>query len=150
MKADAAEARAYAARVRRHTPPVPLLRNLIAAFLAGGTVCLVGQAVLTWFVAGGMRPADAATPTAAVMLALGAVLTGFGLYDEFGRLGGMGAALPITGFANSIVAPAMEYKREGYVFGVGSRMFSIAGPVIVYGVLVALVSAALRFWLVGP
>lgn len=93
---------------------------------------------------------DAAGPTAAIMIVVGSVLTGLGIYDELGRIGGMGAALPVTGFANSMVAPALEYKREGYVLGVGSRMFSIAGPVVVYGLLVSIASASLRFWLVGP
>ncbi|HEY8449636.1 MAG TPA: SpoVA/SpoVAEb family sporulation membrane protein, partial [Bacillota bacterium] len=110
----------------------------------------IGQAVMNWFLRNGLRPDDAAASTAAVMIGVGALLTGLGVYDEVGRFGGMGAALPITGFANSIVAPALEYKREGYVLGVAARMFSIAGPVVVYGLLVSIVSAALRYWAVGP
>ncbi|HEX6989445.1 MAG TPA: SpoVA/SpoVAEb family sporulation membrane protein [Bacillota bacterium] len=150
MKADAAASREYAARVRRHVQCPPMTRNLLAAFLVGGLISVIGQGVLEWFVAGGMSPRDAAAPTATVMVIAGALLTGLGLYDELARFGGMGSALPITGFANSIVAPALEAKREGYVLGVGSQLFTIAGPVIVYGVIAAVVSAAVRYALVGP
>ncbi|MFO7245834.1 MAG: stage V sporulation protein AC [Thermaerobacter sp.] len=150
MRADAAASRDYAGRLRRHQPRPPILRNVLAAFLVGGLICVVGQAVLGWFMSGGMTPKDAAAPTAAVMVIAGALLTGLGLYDELARFAGMGSALPITGFANSIVAPALEAKREGYVLGVGAQLFTIAGPVIVYGVLAALAAAALRYGLVGP
>ena len=82
--------------------------------------------------------------TAGIMIAAGATLTGFGIYDEIGRVGGMGSALPITGFANSIVSPAMEFKREGFILGVSAKMFNVAGPVIVYGLLsAAIVTAAI-------
>jgi len=78
---------------------------------------------------------------------VGALLTGLGVYDEIGRVGGMGSALPITGFANSIVSPAMEFKREGFVLGVSAKMFNVAGPVIVYGILTAAVMALIILWL---
>jgi stage V sporulation protein AC len=83
------------------------------------------------------------------MIALGVSLTAGGIYDEIGRFGGMGSALPITGFANSIAAPALEYKREGFVLGVGAKMFTVAGPVLVYGTITAIIVAALRWLLVG-
>jgi len=150
VKADAAAARDYGGRLRRHVPRPPIARNLVAAFLVGGLISVIGQVVLESFVAGGMTPKDAAAPTAAVMVIAGALLTGFGVYDELARFAGMGSALPITGFANSIVAPALEAKREGYVLGVGSQLFTIAGPVIVYGLLAAVTAAAIRYGLVGP
>lgn len=150
MKLSGREAQQYKLRVRRHRPPRPVLRNLLAAFMVGGTICLVGQVVLTLIRGAGTPLDDATSATAAVMILLGAILTGLGIYDEVGRFGGMGAALPITGFANAIVAPAMDYKREGYVLGVGARMFSIAGPVVVYGLLTSIISAAIRYWMVGP
>lgn len=147
MKASQSETRSYLRRARRHMPRPPFLRNAVAAFLVGGAICTVGQGVLGWFIGQGMQLDDAASPTAAVMVFLGALFTGIGVYDEVGRYGGMGGALPITGFANAIVAPALESRNEGYILGVGARMFSLAGPVIAYGLLVAMASAALRFWL---
>ena len=129
--------------VRKNKPKTPIWRNLFWAFVVGGIIATIGQSVMQWFVDQGMTPKDAAAPTAAVMVFLGSLLTGLGVYDNIARLGGMGAALPITGFANSIVAPAMEYRREGWVLGVGARMFSIAGPVIVYGVVTAVILAAI-------
>ena len=110
-------------------------------YIVGGLICTLGQGVLNYFVSQGMSPKEAGGPTAAVMILLGALLTGLGIYDRLGKFAGAGSFGPITGFANSIVAPALEYKREGYVLGVGARMFQIAGPVLVYGMSTA--------WLVG-
>lgn len=149
MKANRTQAQAYRRLTQRHRPPTPWVRNALVAFLVGGTICLVGQAVFTYFMARGAPVEKAGTPTAEVMIALGALLTGLGVYDRLGAFAGMGAALPITGFANSIVAPAMEFKREGYVLGVGARMFTVAGPVIVYGVVVSLLAAAVRVLVTG-
>lgn len=149
MKAADQEVQEYKQLVRRHTPSRPLARNVLAAFLVGGAISVVGQLILSAFLAGGMPLKEAAPPTAAIMLSLGAILTGFGLYDKLAPIAGMGAVLPITGFANAIVAPALEAKREGYVLGVGMSLFSIAGPVIVYGLLTAIVSAGIRFWWLG-
>jgi stage V sporulation protein AC len=122
-------------------PRPPLVRNLIAAFLVGGLICTIGQFVLNYFISLGMDTKEAGGPTAAVMIFLGALLTGLGIYDRIGKFAGAGSVIPITGFANSIVAPALEFKREGYVMGVGARMFNIAGPVLVYGMATS--------WLVG-
>lgn len=146
MKGTQREQQAYARKVNRHKPRPPIFRNAVTAFVTGGIITAMGQVVMNWFSAGGLPQTESAGATAAVMISVGAVLTGFGLYDRLGRWGGMGAALPITGFANAIVAPAMEHKREGYVLGVGARMFTIAGPVIVYAVLVAVASAGVVFW----
>ena len=129
--------------MRKNQPKTPIWRNVFWAFVVGGIIAVIGQWVMQWFIGQGMTPKDAAAPTAAVMVFLGALLTGLGVYDNIAKLGGMGAALPITGFANSIVAPAMEFQREGWVLGVGARMFSIAGPVIVYGVITAVILAAI-------
>jgi stage V sporulation protein AC len=121
-----------------------VLQNAVLAFVVGGAICAVGQVVLLWLLGRGLKESQAVAYTAAVMIGVGATLTGAGVYDEIGRVGGMGSALPITGFANSIVSPAMEYKREGFVLGVTAKMFNVAGPVIVYGLLTAaLVTAAL-------
>lgn len=134
--------------IRRRTPPRPIALNLVRAFLVGGLICAIGQIFFVFFRGRGLPLSETSAATAGSMIFLGALLTGFGVYDRIGRQGGMGAFLPITGFANAIVSPAMEFRREGFVLGVGARMFQVAGPVIVYAVLVStLVGSVL--WLVG-
>ncbi len=144
MKASQTEARQYNRFVSGFVPPRPVVRNALLAFLVGGTICAIAQLVLSFLLVRGIPEVRALGYTAAVMIALGSVVTAFGVYDEIGRVGGMGAALPITGFANSIVSEAMEFRREGLVLGVGARMFSIAGPVIVYGLLAAALVTVVR------
>ncbi|MBX6378906.1 MAG: stage V sporulation protein AC [Clostridia bacterium] len=150
-RADAGVRQQFQQIRQRHAPRPPYVRNVILAFLVGGAICAVGQVVLSLFTAAtGAAVEVAAAPTAVALIFLSALATGVGVYDELGRLGGMGASLPITGFANSIVSPAMEFKREGWVFGVGHRMFTIAGPVLVYGILTAVALGAVHFVLYGP
>lgn len=127
-------------------PRPPIVRNVIWAFCVGGLICTLGQGVMNSFIGLGFSAKDAGAPTAAVMVFIGALLTGLGVYDELGKYAGAGSIVPITGFANSIVAPAMEFKREGYVFGVGAKMFSIAGPVLVFGMMTAFISGFI-YWL---
>lgn len=127
-------------------PKHNLLKNCFYAFMVGGTICLIGQLFLTLY-SGSFGERDAAAVTAGTMVFLGAFLTGIGVYDKIGKIGGAGSIVPITGFANSIVAPAMEFKREGYVFGVGARLFNIAGPVLVYGTLVSCLIGIIYFLL---
>jgi len=146
---DRATTEKYARMVARHAPRPPLLRNVLGAFLVGGAICAVGQLVLGLLLARGLPLKEATTPTSTIMIVLGALLTGLGVYDEVSKRGGMGAALPITGFANSIAAPAMEFRREGLVLGVGARLFTIAGPVIVFAVAAALVVAGFRMLVTG-
>ncbi|HEY8498123.1 MAG TPA: stage V sporulation protein AC [Limnochordales bacterium] len=132
----------------RRRPRPRYLRNALLAFLVGGLIALLGQALTAWFAGRGL-PEDQASGRAAVTLVfLGSLLTGLGVYDEIARVGGAGAAIPITGFANSITAPAMEFAREGYVFGLAARMFQVAGPVLVYGTASAVVAGLLRYLLV--
>lgn len=138
----------YQKLARKRRPRPPLLKNALLAFLVGGAICAAGQGVFEFFVSQGLPREKASGPTAAVMVFLGASLTALGVYDELGRVGGAGSAIPITGFANSIVAAAMEYRTEGLVMGLAARMFQIAGPVIVYGVVSAVVVGILRFLLV--
>ena len=127
------DAKRYQYVVKQKLPAKATLRNAAMAFVVGGLICLVGQVVMDFFVGRGFSEPAASAPTAIVMVALSTILTGFGVYDRIGQWGGMGAALPITGFANSVVAPAMEYRREGMVLGIGTRMFQVAGPVLVFG-----------------
>ena len=127
-------------------PKPPLLKNTFWAFIVGGLICCLGQFIQDYFVRIGISLKDAAAPTSAVMVFLGAFLTGIGVYNDLGKFAGAGSIVPITGFANSIVAPAMEFKREGYIFGVGAKMFVIAGPVLVYGLVTAF-TVGLIYWL---
>ncbi|MGI6225245.1 MAG: stage V sporulation protein AC [Peptococcales bacterium] len=129
----------YGRLVYKSLPKTPVLKNVIAAFLVGGTICSIGQIVLNSFTLGGIPIKEATTFTSMVMIFLGALLTGLGIYDEIGRLGGAGSTVPVTGFANSIVSPAMEFKREGYIYGVGAKVFTIAGPVLLYGSLISVI-----------
>jgi stage V sporulation protein AC len=123
----------YRMMIEQISPKHSIFKNCLRAFLVGGVICLIGQVFLTFYTGQGLGQNDAGAATSVTMVFLGAFLTGLGVYDVIGKYGGAGSIIPITGFANSIVAPAMEFKREGFVFGVGARLFSVAGPVLVYG-----------------
>jgi len=118
---------------------IPVLRNTIVAFVVGGAICVFGQLLMVMFMALGFSQEQAGNPTVALLILIAAVLTGLGVWDVFGQFAGAGAGVPVTGFANSIVSSALEFKREGLIFGIGGRMFQLAGPVIVYGVVTAFV-----------
>lgn len=135
----------YQKYVNKKSPNSRLLRNIIRAFVVGGMICTVGQFFFNLFRAQGLDADISASITAMTMIFLGALFTGLNIYDELGRYAGAGSIVPITGFANSIVSPAMEYKSEGYVLGVGSKMFLIAGPVIVYGVSLSVVAGFIHY-----
>lgn len=139
----------YQQFARRRRPRPSYLKNCLWAFGVGGAIALVGQLITGGLMALGLGPEQASARAAVVLIFLGAALTAAGVYDEIARFGGAGAAIPITGFANSIVAPAMEFAREGYVFGMAARMFQVAGPVIVFGVAAATLSALARWLLMG-
>jgi len=140
----AAEKREYQNLVNRFKPKPPLLINCLWAFMVGGLICMLGQFFLGYLMNQGLNKADAGSATAVIMIFLGALLTGLGVYDKIGQKAGAGSIVPITGFANVIVASAMEFKREGFIFGVGARIFSIAGPTLLFGftasVLIGLIS----------
>jgi len=127
--------------VNRINPKPTTARNVFWAFVVGGTICLVGQFILNFFSARGLSMDEAGAATASTLVFLAALLTGMGYYDEITKLGGAGGIVPITGFANAMVSPAMEYKTEGLVMGVGAKLFTVAGPVLVYGIIAA--------WLAG-
>lgn len=135
----------YQDLVNRTMPPTKVLRNVLAAFLTGGLICAVGQVFFIILKSLGMDKDGASTMTTVIMIFLGALLTGLNIYDEIGKFGGAGASVPVTGFSNSIVSPAMEYKKEGYVMGVGAKMFLIAGPVLVYGIFASVAAGLLYF-----
>ena len=118
----------------KKVPKPTYIKNIVLAFLVGGSICAIGQIILNWLTKSGFDSKAAATGTSIILIFLGASLTGLGVYDKIGKVGGAGAAIPITGFSNAMVSPAMEFKTEGFIFGVASKMFIIAGPVLVYGV----------------
>lgn len=129
----------YDKMVKKASPPSPVIRNCVLAFLIGGTICTLAQIINMLFSSLGLEKTDASTYTSISIIFLGVFLTGINIYDDIALYGGAGTLVPISGFANSITAPAMEYKREGYILGVGVNMFKIAGPVIVYGVVSSVV-----------
>jgi stage V sporulation protein AC len=115
-------------------PKPNMLKNCIYAFVIGGLICDIGQFFNNFFLNMGMPKDDAGAYVSIIMVFIGAFLTGIGVYDKIANFAGAGTVVPITGFANSIVSPAMEFKKEGFVFGVSAKMFTIAGPVLVYGI----------------
>lgn len=131
------------------SPKPTVVKNVIRAFLVGGLICMAAQLLQNYFMTElAMEKKVASQAVVLVVVFLGALLTGLGIYDEIGKRAGGGSIVPISGFANSIVAPAMEFRREGLVFGVGAKMFVIAGPVIVYGTTTA-VMIGLIYWMMG-
>lgn len=124
----------YQKYTERKKPKPTYLKNILFAFLVGGIICVLGQIIRNFLFRYGLDEKMVGAATSILLIFLGSFLTGLGIYDKIGKVGGAGAAIPITGFANSIVSPAMEFKREGFIFGVAARMFSIAGPVLVYGI----------------
>ncbi|MCF6096715.1 stage V sporulation protein AC [Thermovorax subterraneus] len=140
----------YQELVKNSKPKPPYLKNLVMAFLVGGLICVIGQLILNFYISLGLESTkEAPSATSATLVFLGAFLTGLGVYDKIGKRAGAGSIVPITGFANSIVAPAMEFKSEGYVFGVAAKMFVVAGPVLVYGIassaLIGLIYYVVKF-----
>ncbi len=136
----------YGALVARMAPKSPMWRDCLNAFWIGGLICVVGQIFTNCYGAWGLEKQDAGTAASMTLVALSALLTGLSLYDDIAKHAGAGTLVPITGFANAIAAPAVEFKTEGFVLGVGAKMFTIAGPVIVYG-LAASVVYGLIYWL---
>jgi len=129
----------YAAHVDDIIPKSPLGKNLAFAFLTGGLICTAGQGLIALFEALKMDAEAVKAATPVTLIFLGAFLTALGLYDNLARHAGAGTLVPITGFANAVVSPAMEFKSEGLVLGLSARMFVVAGPVIVYGVVASVV-----------
>ena len=115
-------------------PKPQVTRNCIRAFIVGGAICVIGQIITNILMRFGFTKDEVSAITSVIMVLIGALLTGVGIYDKIASYGGAGTVVPITGFANAVVAPAIEFKKEGFVFGVAAKMFTIAGPVLVYGI----------------
>lgn len=124
----------YNEYVKKVTPTHNLFLDMIKAFITGGVICTIGQAVINYCMANNMDEKVAGSWTTLSLILLSVVLTGLNIFSKIAKFGGAGALVPITGFANSVASPAIEYKKEGQVFGIGCKIFTIAGPVILYGI----------------
>ncbi|HEU4965761.1 MAG TPA: stage V sporulation protein AC [Bacilli bacterium] len=136
----------YKKMAQKHVPKKPVLSNVIRAFLVGGLICLIGQFINQFFIAFfNFTDKNAGNPTVAVLIFIAVLLTGFGVYDRLGQWAGAGSAVPVTGFANSMAAAAIEHRSEGLILGVGGQMFKLAGSVIVYGTVFAFLIALIKY-----
>ena len=124
----------YQKRAEKASPGSPFLKNALMAFLFGGAICCLGQGLVNLYMYWGLELKDARAFVSISLIGISAILTAFKVYDNIAKTAGAGTLVPITGFANSIVSPAMEFKSEGLVLGLGAKMFTIAGPVLVYGI----------------
>ena len=135
----------YQQMAQKASPNSKVLRNCVVAFLIGGAICTLGQVLTTLFLSFELPEKTAKAFVSITLIALSAILTGLKVYDKIANHGGAGTLVPITGFANAIVSPAMEFKSEGYVMGIGAKMFSIAGPVLVYGTCASIIYGLIIF-----
>ena len=136
----------YGALVEQMSPKSPMWRDCLNAFWIGGLICTLGQIFLNCYTNLGLDKNGAGTAASMSLVALSALLTGLRLYDDIAKYAGAGTLVPITGFANAIAAPAVEFKTEGFILGVGAKIFTIAGPVIVYGLAASVVYGVI-YWL---
>lgn len=135
------EQQRYQQQIAGVKPKPTILKNVFWAFVIGGIICTIGQGLVKFFSAQGLGKTEASAAVSATLVFTTALLTGLGVWDSIVKVAGAGAIVPITGFANSMVAPALEFKREGWIFGTAAKLFTIAGPVIVFGLVTA--------WLIG-
>ena len=136
----------YAQLVERLSPKSDFAQGLFRAFWVGGVICMIGQGINDIFCLGLKWGAQAcATGTSICLIFLSALLTGIGVYDKIGKYAGAGSIVPITGFSNSVISPAMEFRREGLVMGVGAKLFTLAGPVLVYGICSSIIVGLIAF-----
>ena len=129
----------YQAYVKQLSPRSPIVRDTALAFLVGGAICTLGQLIQNGFLSLGLSQADAGSATAISLVFLSALATGLNVYNSLARFAGAGTLVPITGFANAVVSPAIDFKSEGFITGMAAKMFAVAGPVIVFGTLASVV-----------
>ena len=138
----------YQAMVARLSPKSDIGKGVLRAFWVGGVICTIGQGILDVYTRMlGMGMQSAATATSITLIFIASLLTGLGVYDRIGKYAGAGSIVPISGFANSVVSPAMEFRREGLVMGVGAKLFTLAGPVLVYGISSSIIVGLITFFL---
>jgi stage V sporulation protein AC len=146
MKKTTSVQQEYQELAKKTEPKRPLFKNCLRAFLVGGLICVIGQAIQEMFVHwGGFDEKKASNPTVAVLILISVILTSLGVYDKIAQWAGAGSAVPVTGFANSMSSAAIEHRSEGIVLGVGGKMFKLAGPVIVFGTVAAFFVGILTF-----
>lgn len=136
MKMTNAEYQEY---VKKKSPNSPLALNMVKAFLFGGAICTIGQLIQNGYQSLGLDKRDASTAVSITLIFIGALLTGLHVYSRLAKHAGAGTIVPITGFANSIVSPALEFKSEGFILGMSAKMFAIAGPVLVFGITASII-----------
>ena len=136
----------YQQIVDKHSPKNKVFVNSIKAFFVGGIICTIGQLLINLYLYLGLSFYESTTLTTDSLIFISFVLTAFNVYDDIGKIGGAGALVPITGFANSMVSAAMEYKKEGYIYGLGAKLFTIAGPVIVFGTIASVVIGIIYYF----
>ncbi len=136
----------YGKLVKQLSPNSPLTKDCIWAFVVGGLICVLGQLLNDGYALTGLEKTEAGTATSMTLVALSALFTGLSLYDDLAKHAGAGTLVPITGFANAVAAPAVEFRTEGFILGVGAKMFTIAGPVIVYGTVASVVYGVI-YWI---
>ena len=129
----------YQQYVRQRAKPSPIVKDTALAFAVGGLICVLGQVIQNGWGAAGLSQEDAGTATSCTLVFLSALLTGLNLYNKIARFGGAGTLVPITGFANAVVSPAIDFKSEGFITGMAAKMFTVAGPVIVFGTLASVI-----------
>lgn len=137
--------KAYQEYVNQKSPNSPIFKNCFNAFWVGGLICSIGQIIFSFCLYKGLDETASGTVVSIVLIAISAFLTALNIFNKIGKFAGAGSLVPITGFANSIVAPAMEYKSEGYIMGVGAKMFTVAGPVLVYGISASIIVGFIYF-----
>lgn len=125
----------YSELTKNASPKTKSYKTIPFAFIIGGIICVIGQLLINWYQTYGIKPEDASTLVAISLILLSTILTGLNVYDNIAKHGGAGTLVPITGFANAVCSPSLEFKSEGFILGLGAKMFVIAGPVIVYGML---------------
>lgn len=136
----------YEEMAKKASPNSKSWINIPSAFVIGGLICTIGQLIWDWLEQSGMSSISASTWTSIILIILSAILTGFGLYEKIAKHGGAGTLVPITGFANAVVSPAIEFKSEGYILGVGAKIFIISGPVILYGVTASIIYGLIYYF----
>ena len=143
---DKKQQKEYETYVKEMTPVHNVWLNMFKAFITGGTICIIGQGILNYCKNQGVSEENAGAWTSLILVLISVILTGLNVYSKIAKWGGAGALVPITGFANSVAAPAIEFKKEGQVFGIGCKIFTIAGPVILYGIFSSWV-LGLIYWI---
>lgn len=136
----------YQKIIDKHSPKNKVFVNSIKAFFVGGIICSVGQALIDCYMFFGLSFLEASMISTDSLILISAVMTALNIYDNVGKFGGAGALIPITGFANSMVSAGMEYKKEGYIYGLGAKLFTIAGPVIVFGTIASVVIGIIYYF----